>query len=221
MKYLLLLSLLINNGLSQIPESFVNVKDEIPDILVDLRYYSEDNFVGQRVDAYEADILYLSKAATNALKAVQTELKKYQMRLKIFDAYRPQTAVNHFVRWAKDLDDTKTKAKYYPNESKSVLFKKGYIASKSGHSRGSTLDLTLVTIENGHFNELDMGTAWDFFSEKSATGYEFISLEQKKNRLLLKSIMEKYGFINYSKEWWHFTLKNEPFKNKYFDFIIK
>ena len=221
MKYLILIILFLSNVNGQVPSSFVNLKKEIPSILIDLRYYSKDNFVGKRVDGYEDEIVYITKEAAKALKNVQNELKDYDMSLKVFDAYRPQRAVNHFVRWAKDLNDKKTKAKYYPNESKNVLFKKGYIASKSGHSRGSTLDLTLVSTINNKKEELDMGTAWDFFSEKSATKYSKLTIEQKKNRLLLKSIMEKYGFVNYSKEWWHYTLKKEAYKDTYFDFIIK
>lgn len=190
------------------------VNQAIPDALYDIRYFGTDNFLGVKVDGYKAPHCYLAPRALNQLKKVQVELMKYSLSLKIFDCYRPQSAVNHFVRWAENLKDIKTKAKYYPNLKKGDLFKKGYISSKSGHSRGSTIDLTLADLKTK--KELDMGTGWDFLDPLSNTANPKISIEQKRNRLLLKSIMEKFGFRNYSKEWWHFTLNGEEFPNIYF-----
>lgn len=224
MKHVILIILLTTCVMSQSGKNgFVEIQKEIRSIIVDLRYFSEDNFVGQRVDGYQSNKLYISIEAATALKKVQNELNRYGLGLKIFDGYRPQSAVDHFVRWAKDIKNTKTKEKYYPNELKKNLFKKGYIATKSGHTRGSTLDLTIVQLDihGNEITELDMGTPWDFFSEKSATEYKHLTIAQRSNRLLLKSVMEKFGFKNYDKEWWHYTLINEPYKNTYFDFIIK
>ncbi len=141
------------------------------------------------------------------------------MGLKLFDAYRPQQAVNHFVRWAKVLNDTLMKQSYYPDVPKSELFKRGYIASKSGHSRGSTVDLTLIDLDTG--NELDMGSPYDFFGVQSHPFYKKITDKQRKNRMLLRRVMLKNGFKPYENEWWHFTLRDEPFPNQYFDFPVK
>lgn len=165
------------------------------------------------------------------------------LSLKIYDAYRPQRAVDHFVRWAKDLSDTLMKAAFYPDVEKSRLFAEGYIASRSGHSRGSTVDITIVPLPasppsayspgdslcdcraqlSRRFpdNSLDMGTAWDCFDPLSHTANPEIGGQQRANRLLLKTLMEKHGFRNYEKEWWHFTLVNEPFPDTYFDFVVE
>ncbi len=189
------------------------------DIVVEARYFSDNNFVGEKIDGYHANRCLLSKKAHNALKAAQKLAKKQELSLKVFDCYRPQKAVNHFVRWARDLNDLKTKKDYYPRESKDTLFKRGYIASKSGHSRGSTVDLTLVRKVSGDWVELDMGTPFDFFDPKSAT-MALKGTKAHKNRLKLKSIMESSGFKNYSKEWWHYTLRNEPFPDRYFNYPV-
>ena len=202
----------------EIPEGFVNVKTIIPDLEVELRYYSSHNFVGDTVDGYLSNNLYLTKAAALQLKKVQDELKNKNLCLKVYDGYRPQSAVNHFVQWAKNVNDTIKKKEFYPEVFKKNLFKEEYIASRSGHSRGSTVDLTII---NGETNEpLDMGSAYDFFGKESWVDYDGISKEQKANRQLLQSIMKHHGFKNYAREWWHFTLKNEPFPNTYFDFVI-
>lgn len=198
---------------------FVYIKDYIPNIVVDLRYYGTDNFVGKQVDGYKSDKAIFTKTATNALIKVEKELNKQNLGLKIFDAYRPQQAVNHFQSWAKDVSDTITKQKYYPSINKKNLFKDGYIASKSGHSRGSTIDLTIIDLTSK--KELDMGTIFDFLGPESAHDYTKATRKQKENRALLKSVMKKYGFKPYSKEWWHYTFINEPFKNTYFDFPVK
>jgi D-alanyl-D-alanine dipeptidase len=205
-----------------LPEGFVYVTSVVLTVNVDLRYYSYNNFVGQRVDGYDSPKCILTAEAAEALKGVQNELKEFGLGLKIFDAYRPQQAVDHFVRWAGDLGDTLMKQQYYPKVDKKDLFKEGYIASKSGHSRGSTVDLTIVSIDKEHpYQELDMGSGWDFFGEQSWPDYPDITPSQRANRMLLKLVMEKYGFKPYDKEWWHFTLKNEPFPDTYFNFPIK
>jgi len=204
---------------AQLPKGFVYVKDVIPDLEVELRYHSSHNFVGKKIDGYHSNVLVLTEATANALKLVQKDLEQQDMCLLVFDGYRPQPAVNQFISWAHDLNDTINKANFYPLVDKKDLFKDGYIASRSGHSKGSTVDLTIM---NGKTNEpLDMGTEFDFFGKESWINYEGISEAQKKNRQLLQSVMLKYGFRNYVKEWWHFTLKNEPFPTTYFDFPIK
>jgi D-alanyl-D-alanine dipeptidase len=203
------------------PDGFVYLDEYIPGIEVDLRYYSNDNFVGDTVDGYHANKCIISLEAAKALKKVSAELNAKGIGLKIFDAYRPQQAVNHFVRWAKDLGDTLTKSKYYPEERKSTLFKKGYIASKSGHSRGSAIDLTLIYLSGEKKGkEVDMGAGWDFFGTISWPSSDKVTAKQKENRMLLRNTMIKHGFKPYNKEWWHFTLKHEPFPDTYFNFPI-
>ncbi len=203
----------------QLPKDFVYVIDIIPDIKIELRYCTTNNFIGKPIEGYKTNKLILTHNATLALKEVQDELESIGYCLKVFDAYRPQRAVNHFMIWAKDLNDTVNKQQYYPNVNKKDLFKEGYIASRSGHSRGSTLDLTIVDNTTG--NELDMGSPYDFFSTESWVNYEDITKQQKENRQLLQTVMIKYGFINYPKEWWHFTLKKELFPDTYFDFVVE
>ncbi len=207
---------------SELPKGFVYIKDIIPDIVLDMRYFTDDNFIGKPVEGYQRPRCIISKKAAKALKNVQNDLKKFSLGLKIYDAYRPQRAVNHFVKWAKDLHDTKMKARYYPNVEKKNLFKNGYIASKSGHSRGSTVDLTIVYLdEKDKKRELDMGTGFDFFSPKSWPVDPTIKPQQRAFRMLLQLVLEKHGFRHYKKEWWHFTLNNEPFPNTYFNFAVK
>ena len=196
-----------------IPTGFVDITTLLPKVILDVRYATENNFVGTRIDGYESPRCYLTRQAATALSKAYKELQIQGHRLRIYDCYRPQRAVNHFIRWAKDLSDQKMKKVYYPNEVKETLFDKGYIASRSGHSRGSTLDLTI--------EGLDMGTAWDYFGDASHTAYPQITPKQQANRRLLLDLMAKHGFKNYSKEWWHFTLKNEPFPKTYFDFAIR
>ncbi len=198
---------------------FVNVQELTPTIALDIRYYSSDNFVGARVDGYTKPVALISKHAGEALAKVQAELANEGLGLKVFDAYRPQKAVNHFTRWARDPADTLTKQKYYPGVNKRDVFKLGYVASRSGHSRGSTVDLTIINLKTGE--ELDMGSGWDFFGEISGHAYGQLSAAQKANRLKLKMVMEKYDFRAYSKEWWHYTLRNEPFPDRYFDFDVE
>lgn len=200
-------------------DEFIDIREIIPSVQLDIRYYSKNNFIGSRIDGYDAPKCLLTRKTALALKVVQQELANKQQSLKIFDCYRPQRAVDHFVRWAKDLTDQKMKSEYYPAINKKNLFKDGYIAGKSGHSRGSTVDLTIMDLKS--HRELDMGTHFDFFDPLSHTANGHISTSQQKNRLALKSIMERNGFKNLEEEWWHFTLKNEPYQNKYFNFNVE
>ncbi|MCB4809556.1 M15 family metallopeptidase [Tamlana sp. 62-3] len=203
----------------QLPKGFVYVKDVIPDLDVELRYNTTNNFLGKHVEGYFANRLILTKQAAEALKLVQEELQQQNLCLKVYDGYRPQEAVNHFVKWARVLDDTINKSTFYPKEKKKNLFKNGYIASKSGHSRGSTVDLTIIDANTG--TPIDMGSPFDFFGEQSWVTYGKITKKQHDNRILLQRVMQKHGFRSYSKEWWHFTLRGEPFPKTYFNFPIK
>ncbi|MCL4112459.1 UNVERIFIED_CONTAM: hypothetical protein GTU68_046985 [Idotea baltica] len=207
------------SAFAQLPEGFVYVDDLIPDIQIELRYCLNNNFVGQPVDGYNAEVCILSKQATLALRKVQEELKNQNLGLKIYDSYRPQRAVNHFSKWAKNVNDTLMKQQFYPEVDKRNLFKEGYIASRSRHSSGSTLDLTIVNLKTGE--ELDMGTPYDYFGKASWLLHDDLTEVQKSNRMLLHNIMTKHGFRHYPQEWWHFTLRGEPFKDQYFDFPVE
>jgi len=200
-------------------KNFVYLKELIPKLRSDLRYYGSNNFVGKPIEGYNEPKLLLTIEAANALKKVQDELERIGFGLLIYDAYRPQQATDHFVKWSKDMADTLMKDDFYPNINKEDLFKLGYIAKKSGHSRGSTVDLTIVSLKTKHI--LNMGSPYDLFDEKSHTEYPNITKNQHALRLLLKRRMEKHGFKSYEKEWWHFTLKNEPFPKTYFNFPIE
>lgn len=216
--YLLILSSYIVNA-QKLPKGFSYINDIAPSIQQELRYCSNNNFIGTSINGYQESKLIITTVAANALKKVQNELVKKDLSLKIFDAYRPQTAVNHFVKWARVIDDTLKKQEYYPTINKRHLFKKGYISSRSGHSRGSTVDLTIVNIKTN--KELDMGSPFDFFGVSSHVAYPKLTNHQKKNRQLLQTIMNKNNFRSYSKEWWHFTLRHEPFPKTYFSFPVK
>lgn len=206
-------------GQSELPKSFVYIQDVIPDVALEIRYAGQDNFVGDCIKGYDAPVAILSKRAAEALLLVQNEVKKEGYSIKIFDAYRPQMAVDHFVKWSKDVKDTLMKANYYPDIPKNRLFQLGYIASRSGHTRGSTLDLTLIDNNNGL--EIDMGSPYDFFGEISHHNTSKINEQQKKNRKYLMHIMMKYGFRPYPEEWWHYSFRNEPFPDTYFNFPVK
>ena len=208
-------SAFFNNNLE---DGFVYLKDIDDSIVVDLKYYSSKNFTGRFVEGYHSNNAILTREAAIALSKVQDDLNKLGYSLILYDAYRPQSAVDFFVEWSADINDTIYKNTYYPNIKKSELFKLGYIAYKSGHSRGSTVDVSIVEISTN--KELDMGTIFDYFGVESHTFFNNLSKKQKLNRLILYEAMYNNGFINYSKEWWHFTLKNEPFQ-KYFDFPVK
>ena len=201
------------------PNGFVTLAEAVPDAILEIRYYSTYNFVGERIDGYEQPCALLSKEAAKALKAASDDCVRRGYRLKIYDAYRPQRAVAHFVRWADDVDDTRMKAAFYPNLDKSVLFKQGYIAKRSGHSRGSTIDLTLFDMKTG--KEVDMGGTFDWFGDESHPDYKRITEKQFANRMLLRDIMISHGFKPIAEEWWHFTLKDEPYPDTYFDFPVR
>ena len=214
-KFLLLFSFI---SFSQSSDSFIDIKEYIPSIIIDLKYSSDDNFTGRVVKGYESPKCLLTFEAARSLKIIQTILNNSGYSLKIYDAYRPQRSVNHFINWSKNQSDTLKKSYFYPNILKSNLFDLGYIATNSSHSRGSTVDITLVEISSG--KEIDMGSAYDFFGLESSHDYENISITQKNNRKLLFDVMTKNGFSSYPKEWWHYTLIDEPFPTTYFDFII-
>ena len=204
-----------NNNLEA---GFVYLKDIDDSIVVNLKYYSSENFTGQFVEGYHSNNAILTKESALALSNAQDDFNKLGYSLILYDAYRPQRAVDFFVQWSKNLNDTINKRVYYPNIKKSELFELGYIAYKSGHSRGSTVDVSLVEISTNKV--LDMGTVFDYFGVESHTFFDDISEKQKSNRLILYEIMSNNGFKNYSKELCHFTLKNEPYQ-KYFDFLVK
>ncbi len=197
---------------------FVSISDVIPNVILEIRYYSTYNFVGERITGYEEPIALISKEAASALLNVSQELESQGYVLKIFDAYRPQCAVQHFVSWAADTKDTRMKQYFYPNVAKSSLFSQGYIARKSGHSRGATVDLTLFDLATG--KEVDMGGPFDYFGELSHPDYKGITTEQYNNRMILRNTMKKYGFKPCGTEWWHFTLANEPYPRTYFSFPV-
>ena len=203
----------------ELPEGFVYVQDLDPTIEVELRYFTTNNFVGDTIDFYKSNKLILSKPTAEALIRVQEELTKKNLCLLVYDGYRPQGAVNHFIKWARDLNDTVMKQQFYPNVEKRNLFNEGYIASKSGHSRGSTVDLTIIDAGTG--NPLDMGSPYDFFGPESWVENNKLTETQIKNRKLLQEVMINHGFRNYPKEWWHFTLRDEPYPNTYFEFPIE
>jgi len=206
-------------GYCQLPEKFVYAKNLIPDLEVELRYYGNNNFIGDTIDGYNKHCLILTEETVLALQKVQTELHKKNLALKVYDGYRPQRAVNQFIRWAKNLNDTINKAKFYPNVKKADLFKEEYIATRSGHTKGSTVDITIINKTTN--KELDMGSPYDFFGRESWINYANITAVQKANRELLQRVMLKHGFRNYPREWWHFTLRNEPYPTTYFDFPVE
>jgi len=210
---------------------FVNLTDAVPDAILEIRYYGTYNFVGQRIDGYEQPTALLTRQAADSLRAVSDDVMKQGYRLKIYDAYRPQRAVDHFVRWAQAVEDTLMKRYFYPNLDKSVLFEQDYIAEKSGHTRGSTVDLTLFDMNTE--KELDMGGTFDWFGHESHPDFggnpetgvytpnKNITAEQFANRMKLRNAMLRHGFKALDSEWWHFTLKNEPFPNTYFTFPVR
>lgn len=197
----------------------IDVKTLESTIMVKMNYFTTDNFVGAEVDGYKANKCLMSKPAATALARAQGLAQKKNLSLLVHDCYRPQRGVDHFIRWSNDAKDIKTKKKYYPNIIKNKLFKLGYIATKSGHSRGSTVDLTLYDLKKKR--SMEMGTIYDFLDPLSNTINSNISKEAQLNRQILVDLMATAGFKNYSKEWWHFTLNDEPNKNIYLDIIIK
>lgn len=197
---------------------FINIKDAIPEAQTEIRYATTHNFVGDVINGYEEPIAIMTKEAAAALMGANEELKEQGYTVKIFDAYRPQSAVNHFVSWSNDYNDQRMKSEFYPEIDKSSLFSSGYIASYSGHSHGSTIDLTLVDLNTGE--EVDMGGSFDYFGTLSHPDYSGISSEQYQNRMTLRNAMVNNGFSPLSTEWWHFTLNNDPYPYTYFDFPV-
>ena len=225
-----------NAGSTEDSSQFVTITDVVPDVILEIRYFGTYNFVGTRIDGYLAPTALLTRQAADSLKAVSDDVMAQGFRLKIYDAYRPQKAVDHFVRWAADLKDTKMKQYFYPDLEKDVLFPQEYICEKSGHTRGSTVDLTLFDMNTE--KELDMGGTFDWFGVESHPDFcgnpdtgEFlggaspagrsITAEQFANRMILRRAMLKHGFKPMPTEWWHFTLKDEPFPDTYFTFPVK
>ena len=200
------------------PSAFVLLADYVPAVVQEIRYYSTYNFIGERIDGYEEPCAILTRQAARALKAVSNEMNVRGYRLKIFDAYRPACAVKHFVLWGIEDTDIRMKPYFYPDLEKQELFMKGYVASKSSHSRGSTVDLTLLDMKTG--KEVDMGSPFDYFSEVSHPDYKGVTKEQYDNRMFLQDLMVRGGFVPVDCEWWHFTLKDEPFPDTYFEFPV-
>ncbi len=228
---------------TRVQTDLVDIRDWIPDVELDIRYATAHNFIGRPIQGYEAPKCLLTPRAAAALASVQAGLRRSGLSLKLYDCYRPQRAVDDFVAWAEDLDDQRMKPEFYPHVDKASLFSDGYIASRSGHSRGSTLDLTIVPVptpaqpddaadaplqscENpasARFadNSLDMGTGFDCFSPLSRTLNPTIAGAAMENRLQLKSVMAEQGFRNYAEEWWHYTLVDEPYPETYFDVPVR
>ncbi|MEU3724064.1 M15 family metallopeptidase [Streptomyces sp. NPDC031705] len=224
------------------PREFVSLRSVDPTIIQEMRYVSAHNFIGERIDGYRQPVCILTRPAAEALHRAQTRLQPQGYSLKVYDCYRPQRAVDHFVRWARDLTDERRKAEFYPRVDKSRLFDDGYIAEKSGHSRGSTMDLTIVPLpavpapaprpgqesvpcyapqaERYPDNSVDMGTGFDCFDTLSHTDDPRVRGAQRAHRQLLKTTLAAEGFVNLPEEWWHFTYKPEPFPDTYFDFPV-
>lgn len=213
---LLLAVALATAGAEQSP--LIDVGNTVPGVDVRIRYASHDNFTGTRVDGYDAPRCLLTEPAAAALARVAQDVSELGLRLVVFDCYRPQRAVDHFMRWTTLPDDAASRAEYYPNVAKSALVPEGYIAEKSGHSRGSTIDLTLARADG---ELVDMGTPWDYFDPLSWTESPAVSAAARLNRLLLRDLMERHGFQNYAQEWWHYTLRNEPMPDTYLDMPVR
>lgn len=215
----------------ELTSDFVNITDVVPDAILEIRYYGTYNFVGTRIDGYLQPTALMTRRAADSLRAVSDDVKAQGYRLKIYDAYRPQMAVDHFVRWAADLGDTAMRRYFYPNVDKSRLFELEYIMEKSGHTRGSTVDLTLFDMNTE--KELDMGGTFDWFGSEShpdcggnaETGEyrenDTITAQQFQNRMILRNAMLRHGFKPLDSEWWHFTLRDEPYPETYFTFPVK
>jgi zinc D-Ala-D-Ala dipeptidase len=214
----LLGSLCVTAAAQDRPAAFVDAATVVPGLIVDARYAGAHNFVGRPIDGYQAPRCLLTRPAAEALAGVAKDVAHYGLVIKVFDCYRPVRAVANFIRWARDLNDTEAKAEFYPDVDKRTLFRDGYISPRSGHSRGSTIDLTLARPDG---RELDMGTPFDFFSPKSSILDGSIGPKAVANRGELSAAMRHHGFRSYEKEWWHFTLSHEPFPNTYFDFPVQ
>jgi len=230
-------------NLSNTNAPFVLLSEVSPSIVQDLRYATSNNFVGTPIDGYLEPVCLLSWPAASVLNAVQQEVLSFGLSLKVYDCYRPQRAVDHFARWASDMQDQQMKQRFYPEVDKARLFALGYIAEQSGHSRGSTVDITLIPAFSAVASHnrvsvtksdcrspkrlrypddsLEMGTGYDCFDPLAHTANAKISDEARRNRLLLTTVMEKHGFVNYDREWWHYTLREEPFPKTYFNIPVR
>ena len=197
---------------------FALLTDVVPSAILEMRYYSTYNFIGDRIDGYEEPIALLTKEAARALKSASNELNVQGYRLKIFDAYRPATAVKHFMFWGIEEQDLRMKEFFYPNIDKEEVFERGYVAKQSSHSRGSAVDLTLLDMKIGM--EVDMGGPFDLFDERSHPGYPGLTPEQEEKRALLSQAMFRNGFVGLDNEWWHFMLAEEPYPDTYFTFPV-
>lgn len=234
-----LLLLGLSTSLFALPKGFVYLSDIAPDILQDMRYVTSNNFIGNPIPGYKRETCILTQEAAEQLKAAQDEIKPKGYSLKVYDCYRPQRAVTYFYKWSQNPKDQRKKEEFYPRENKSELFPKGYIALYSGHTRGSTIDLTLVKLGKqpknslkplvrcyaktpGYQNDnsIDMGTRYDCLDKTAHVAYPNLSKTQHKNRLLLSRLMKRHGFKPFASEWWHYTLKNEPFPKTYFNFKV-
>lgn len=211
--------LIILNEVQALPDDFVYLIDIDPTIIQEIRYFTDDNFLGRPVAGYETNECILTKQAAKQLASAQIEFKELGYSLKVFDCYRPQRAVDDFIAWSQVPDEQTTKPKYYPNIDKAKLFELGYVAKRSGHTRGSTVDLTLVLLEHPE-QEIEMWTGFDYLGELSHTDNPLVPEPMRHNRDLLRAVMDKYDFENYPLEWWHYSLRNEPYPNTYFDFPI-
>ena len=200
------------------PKYFINLEEVIEGVEVQLAYATKNNFVGEVIPGYKANIALCTEQAAKALSKVAQDLAESNLAIKVLDAYRPQRAVDKFLSWAKDDQDTKTKAEYYPKLTKQQLFDQGYLFQRSSHSRGSTFDLTLVDMDSG--TELDMGSNFDYFDPISWSDSKKIGAQQQANRRVLHAAMAKQGFLSIATEWWHFSLADEPYPDSYFDFVI-
>ncbi len=208
----------MNRDITMDPSGFVLISDYVPGVIQEIRYHSTYNFVGERIDGYEEPVALITIEAARALKSVANEMNVQGYRLKIFDAYRPLCAVKHFVLWGIEDQDIRMKPYFYPDLQKQELFSGGYIASRSSHTRGSTVDLTLLDMTTG--KELDMGSPFDLFSGISHPDSRQVTDEQYANRMTLQSVMVRNGFEPIDCEWWHFTLQDEPYPDTYFEFPV-
>ena len=204
---------------SPMPKGFISLHEFLPEVLLEIRYASSYNFIGKPINGYTSPLAILSIEAAEGLKLASKYLHKNDLILKVFDAYRPQKALDHIVKWARDVNDTLMKKYFYPGIDKAQLIPDGYIAERSAHTRGSALDLTIVSMNSGC--DLDMGTPFDFLGEQANHGSVSISTEQTANRKILKDAMEYAGFAPYDQEWWHYIFIKEPYPDTYFDFPFK
>ena len=228
---------------SAIPEGFVSIANYDPSVVLEIRYAGYHNFIGRPIRGYEEPLCILTRQAAKALSAAQKEFQSMGYSIKAYDCYRPQRAVDNFVEWSNDPTDNLTKTEFYPTLDKSVLFQLGYIAERSGHSRGSTLDLTIIPVPAlpepeyvpgmelypctnsvpNRFNDtsIDMGTGYDCFDPLANTNNTDVGMMQRDNRMMLMDVMTRNNFTNYWAEWWHYTLDNEPYLDMYFDFPVQ